>query len=243
MRRSVLTAARLLTDDVPAGGFRYRPAMVTLTYRDADGWSPDHVRDFLQRVRVWAKRKGFRLRYVWVAELQRRGALHYHVIVWLPFSMPMPDRRGWWSHGSTRVEWARSAVGYLAKYAAKADGGGGVFPRGARIHGAGGLTEGARRVRRWWMYPRELRASCTPSHDVVRLKGGGYVSRALGVILPPMWGLVSVGGGRVRLLRLHDGWPALPPVAHSFREERREVAAFGRSQRESGSSLTSRSSV
>lgn len=238
MKRSVMTAGRLLLEGAEGapGGFRYRPAMVTLTYRTADDWHAQHVRDFLQRVRVWARRKGFALRYVWVAELQKRGAVHYHVLLWLPFRMPMPDRRGWWAHGLSRVEWARGGgMGYLLKYATKGTGGY-RMPRGLRLHGSGGLCEAARRIRRYWLLPRELRALCAPQHDVRRQRGGGWCVRAFGLLLPPMWGLVGVARGHVRLLRLPVEWPMLPHLAPSSRVERREFAALGKSQGARGSS-------
>lgn len=231
MRRGVLTSARLMEADLPPGGFRFRPAMVTLTYRPGVEWCPSHVRDFLQRVRVWANRKGFALRYVWVAELQQRGAVHYHVVLWLPFAMPKADKRGWWPHGSTKSEWARTAVGYLAKYASKGDGSGLQFPPRCRIHGTGGLSPVSRRCRRWWMYPQALRSVAGPQHDVHRFKGGGFVSRVTGEILPPLWGLSGAGSGQVRLTRLRQQWPPLLPVAPSSLVELREVAAFDKSLR------------
>jgi hypothetical protein len=234
MRRGVLTSARLIEADAPSGGFRYRPAMVTLTYRPEVEWQPSHVRDFLRLVRAWAKRKGFRCRYVWVAELQQRGAVHYHVVLWLPFRMPMPDRVGWWGHGSSRVEWARSVVGYLAKYVSKAEGTGGAFPKHCRIHGSGGLSAAAARCRRWWMFPRPIREVATPSHDVRRLKGGGFVARVSGEVLLPLWGLVAASAGRVRLVRLRAQWPPLLPVAQLSLLEQREVSAFGRLRKECG---------
>jgi hypothetical protein len=212
MRRAVLTSARLLEADAPKGGFRYRPAMLTLTYRAGVEWGASHVRDCLRLARAWAKRKGFTLRYVWVAELQQRGAVHYHVVVWLPFRMPMPDRCGWWPHGATRVEWARCAVAYLAKYASKGQHAAGTFPKGCRIHGAGGLSEAAARCRRWWLFPREVREVASPSHDVRRLKGGGFVARSSGEVLPPLWGLVAASAGAVRLVRLRVGWERLSEV-------------------------------
>ena len=80
--------------------------MLTLTYREVGAWHPRHISELLQRVRVWLRRRGERLRYVWVGELQQRGALHYHVLCWLPrgLTLPKPDKQGWWTHGSTRIE-------------------------------------------------------------------------------------------------------------------------------------------
>jgi hypothetical protein len=84
-------------------------------------------------------------RYVWVAELQKRGALHYHVAIWLPKRVQLPkfDKQGWWPHGSTQRLIAKNAVGYLMKYLSKISPFH-KFPKGVRIHGFGGLTQQAR---------------------------------------------------------------------------------------------------
>lgn len=235
MRQSVLTSARLMSDDLPRGGFRYRPAMVTLTYRTVEDWQPQHVRQFLQRVRMWAVRKRFSLRYVWVAELQQRGAVHYHCLFWLPFSIPRPDSRGWWPHGSSNCKWAKHSVGYLSKYCSKGNPHR-PYPKGCRIHGCGGLSKPAARCRRWWMSPQAVRHVAGPQHDVRRAIGGGFVSRVTGEILPPQWGLVAVATGRVRLCRLPSRWLPLLPVAPSSLVEQREVAAWRMSQQGRGSS-------
>ena len=70
-----------------------RPArcwFVTLTYADCDGWRPDHVSEALQRFRHWCRGLGIPCRYTWVAELQKRGAVHYHLLAWLPVGVSMP---------------------------------------------------------------------------------------------------------------------------------------------------------
>lgn len=147
--------------------------MVTLTYADKDAWQPSHVRAFLDHCRKWASRRGFELRYVWVAELQKRGAMHYHCLLWLPkgMSMPKPDKQGWWSHGMTKIEWARNAVGYMAKYASKGQGNH-AFPKGARIHGAGGLTGQQLQEHRYWKRPGWLREQTDIEQPVRRVRGG-----------------------------------------------------------------------
>ena len=64
--------------------------------------------------------------YAWVAELQKRGAVHYHLIVYTKkgASIPFPDR-AWgrknyiaWKWGYTKVEKARLPQ-YLASYVSK----------------------------------------------------------------------------------------------------------------------------
>lgn len=231
MRRAVLTSARLHEATLPAGGFRFRAAMLTCTYREARDWDAGHIRALLTHLREWARRKGFRLRYVWVAELQKRGAMHYHVLLWLPFRMPMPDRCGWWPHGSTKVEWARSAGGYLAKYASKAGGPGHEFPRASRIHGCGGLDRAAAQCRSWWMLPRDLRTLCIPEHRMTRAPGGGWVSRATGEWRPPRYALLAAGHHSALLAEIEPAeWLPLSPLKSSSLLSLREVATFGKSQ-------------
>jgi hypothetical protein len=182
MRRAVRNAGHRLTQYRQVRGFRFRSAMVTLTYRPGTPWEPSHVRDFLRHVRQWLKRRGHDTAYVWVAELTRAGVPHYHVVLWLPrgLTLPKPDKQGWWRHGSTRIEWARKPVGYLTKYASKGDVGP-EFPKGLRLHGRGGLSPECRRIVAWWLLPRYVREVFTHLGDwVVRRPGGGWFSRDTG---------------------------------------------------------------
>lgn len=198
MRRSVLTSARM--HEYELQGQRAKPAMVTLTYRQVGDWRPEHVSDLLRRVRVWLSRRGHRFRYVWVAELQRRGALHYHVLLWLPrgITLPKPDKQGWWPHGSTRIEWARQPAGYLAKYASKLDSKVGIgFPPGARLFGHGGLEDFGRSVAQWFNLPHWAREVCDLAGRAVRRKGIGLVDRESGVCLPSPWRVSCSPSGTV----------------------------------------------
>ena len=186
MRSAVLTAARLHCQEVP----RWRVAMLTPTYAKVGGWSARHISDLLKSIRNWMARRGHDLRYTWVMELQERGAPHYHILIWLPrgLSLPKPDKQGWWRHGSTKIEWARNAVGYIAKYASKvASKAGGKIPRGARIHGAGGHTGAALREFRWWKLPRWLRETVSADDCCSRFVGGGWLSRLTGELFESPW--------------------------------------------------------
>lgn len=200
LRRSVTLAARLFTQALSPR--RFKPAMLTLTYRDVDGFEPRHISALLNRMRSWIKRRKGLLRYVWVAELQKRGALHYHVLLWLPkgLTLPKPDKQGWWPHGSTRIEWARNPVGYLCKYVSKFDELT-HMPKGARLHGAGGFDADGREIRRWFNLPAWLRALVGVQRRFVRVKGVGLVERSSGLCVPSPW-RVSFSGGRVVATRL-----------------------------------------
>lgn len=192
LRRAVRESARLhaITD-------RRRLVMVTLTYVKEDGGQPCDIRQCLTHMRNWAKRRSFDLGYVWVAELQQRGALHYHILCWLPVGvrMPYPDKQGWWPHGSTNLEQAHSAVGYMTKYASKARSklkDGATFPKGFRMHGCGGLDQGAREMRAHHMRPQWVRDLTTYEDRIRPAPGGGFFSKVTGEIWASPWRIVRV---------------------------------------------------
>lgn len=98
---------------------KHRLVMVTLTYADKDSWRPNHIRDFLIRYR--RSIKGELLAYAWVAELQKRGAVHYHLLLVVRRGTKVPKPDLFWRHGLTKIETART-VWYIVKYASKGDG-------------------------------------------------------------------------------------------------------------------------
>lgn len=83
MKRRVCKSAEL-HEKAMKGSTDAAPAMVTLTYRDGGDWKPNHLKEALKRVRQWLARRGHGFRYVWVGELQGRGAIHYHILAWFP---------------------------------------------------------------------------------------------------------------------------------------------------------------
>lgn len=206
MRRAVVTSARLHQEHLTTSRFRFRCAMVTLTYAPDIEWQPHHISGYLKNTREWLRKRGFDFRYAWVCELTQAGVPHYHVLIWLPrgITLPMPDKSGWWPYGMSRSEWARRPVGYLAKYASK--GQGQRFPRGLRIHGIGGLNTDQRMTKRWWLTPRYVREQWPlPEADVHRAVGGGWVSRLSGDWLPSPWAIVGYNGPWVTIRWKGDG--------------------------------------
>lgn len=152
--------------------------MLTLTYADASGWRPNHVKECLRHFRHWFKVRGYAFRYTWVAELQKRGAVHYHVALWVPrgVRVPMPDKNGWWPHGMTNIEKAQHASKYLMKYLSKGGDKNGCWrlPQGARMYGVGGLDHLLRRARRWLAYPDFVKARADILDKWERAPGGGW---------------------------------------------------------------------
>lgn len=198
LKKNVVTSARLHSKEAVRG---FKPLMVTLTYRPEDDWCPKQIARYLGRIKEWMKRKrpGLPFRYVWVFELTKAGRPHYHCLFWMPkgLTMPKADKRGWWPHGSTKTEWARNAVGYLAKYASK--GTDEKIPKGVRLYGVGGLSIGSRRQRAWWNLPSGVRKWGFPECRWGRATGGGWLCRSghnAGEWRESQWN-VSIIAGRV----------------------------------------------
>jgi len=114
----------------------YQFVMLTLTYAPEYQWQPNHIREFMLSMK---KLLGDNLLgYAWVAELQKRGAIHYHLLLYVPKALqigsdiPYPDTVGLWKWGLTRVEVARTPfylITYLGKEYQKNFAG---FPKGCR---------------------------------------------------------------------------------------------------------------
>lgn len=194
LRCSVLTAARLHVQQKS----RWKVAMLTLTYRPDADWAPGQISAVVRHIRQWLSRKGHGMRFVWVQEFTKKGRPHYHLLLWLPLGLtiPKPDKQRWWTWGMTKIEWARNAVGYIAKYASKGDSL--VQPaKGARMHGNGGLTDDALSEQRWWRLPSWLRDRVEPSDGVRRAptgSGGGFVNPDTGEVYETPWRVFFRGG-------------------------------------------------
>lgn len=194
----------------------FRPPVcwfVTLTYRGVHDWAAKHVSEAIGRFRKWAKRKGVQVRYTWVAELQSRGAVHYHLLFWLPLGVRMPQwdrnygsRTSFWPHGMTNTQKATSGVGYLMKYLSKL-GELTRFPKGLRLYGMGGLDLQARNVRSWLNLPEWVKAEYGVG-EVFR-KTGRLLVRATGEFLEPAFRCRLIPGVG---LELHQ----LRPVVERF---------------------------
>lgn len=198
--RAVKTSARLHEEEMQADKTRFRSWFITLTYRPGVAWEPLHITKAIKSVRAWCDRLGVRFRYVWVAEVQERRqaregghCLHYHLLVFLPVHLQLPkfDKRGWWPHVLTQTVKANKPVAYMAKYASKGSQAG-FFPKGARLHGCGGLFLDARLQRSWWLCPAYIRDywpdyACKPQ----RAQGGGWIAKAIGEWIPSAYRIVS----------------------------------------------------
>ena len=112
-------------------GIGPRLVMITLTYADAntkhklsDGWEPNHIREFMQKLRKELKNKLWA--YAWVAEMQERKSVHYHIMVYVAPGTyiptpdkPMEDGTKLWPHGDSGCETAETGARYLMTYVGK----------------------------------------------------------------------------------------------------------------------------
>ena len=201
LRRTIWACGHLHRLSVPRG-VRETVWFVTLTYVGVHDWRPNHLSRCMKAIRKWCAKRGVKFRYVWVAELQKRGAIHYHLAVWLPKSLQLPkfDKQGWWPHGHTQRVVGKHPVGYLMKYLSKV-GPVQAFPKGARIHGYGGLTQQARGICTWLNLP----SWCKQRFGVGELQtvANRRVVRSTGEILEPMYTRVIQLAG----MRLHANGP------------------------------------
>lgn len=91
--------------------------MLTLTYEKADDWQPLQIRNFMKALQRDLGEN--LLGYAWVLEMQKRGAPHYHVLLYVQRGtrIARPDD-GLWKYGSSRIETAQSLF-YICKYTGK----------------------------------------------------------------------------------------------------------------------------
>lgn len=109
-------------DDVLAFQSMYpnetRMVMVLLTYAGIEDYQPGHINLYIKDLK---RRLGNGLiTFAWVAEIQDRGAVHYHMILLVRrgTKIPLPDKSGMWKYGLSGIHTARTPW-YLAKYTGK----------------------------------------------------------------------------------------------------------------------------
>lgn len=178
---------------------RFKPVMVTLTYRVDEDWAENDIKQAMKRCKDWLRYRGIRARYIWVAELTQAGKLHYHALVFVPYGVQLPkfDEIGWWTKGSSNAEWCRSPLAYLAKYSSKGAEGRGRFPKGARIHATAGLDAESRNQRTYFMMPAWVREQFSAADKPRRAPGGGILCRATGLWVDSPYEVVHAERGRV----------------------------------------------
>lgn len=229
LRKGLGIAAKQLHN---MGSKRQQIWMQTLTYAGTNRqWRPEHISRYLDAMRRWhySRTKSKKLRYAWVAELQDRGVIHYHVIVWLDAGLTPPkgdmpwktlDRKGervWhapmWPHGMTRRDKSTAPVAYLMSYVSKVESKNiGRFPHGARIHGAGGLDATGRAIRRWVLWPAYVQGNAAITDRYRPAAGGGYINAEVGPARPILSEWAPTGAGFKTFRRVRDTPRAIDAV-------------------------------
>jgi hypothetical protein len=183
MQRRVKSWAGSINPYLARVGIEYRLVMITLTYAELHGWRAGDMRKFMISFR---KALGPNLiAYAWVAELQRRGAVHYHLIMLVKrgADIPMPDSSGLWMHGSSRIETAKTPY-YIVKYTGKSYQKLGSYPKGLRAFAVWISDSVISKVQMWLFklsgFPAWLSAQLTGDLDrigqsIKRVEGGGWV--------------------------------------------------------------------
>lgn len=230
-------ALELVRDARTEYGSRMKTVMGTLTYRDADGYRPNDVQRFNDKIERRLKRMRIRMRGVWVSELgEKRGRFHYHFVLYLPKGKNLTKEhiQECWPHGFVHLlkhdpKKSANPVAYLAKYLAKAANNQcrKKYPKRARVNGACGLTKAAKRNLRWKALPSSLREKTTPEDDVRPRRGGGRVARRTGEFFPAEWRRVWRNGwlGLERVKAAEGTPPAAQPRQRTPESETAEQRA------------------
>jgi hypothetical protein len=135
MRDRAFAWALVLNSYLNECSSKYRLVMVTLTYHYPDDWKPEQISKL---VRWLYDHLGAKLMaYFWCAETQKRGAVHYHVLLLVQRGsrIPKPDESGLWNFGFSRVGSAQSPF-YICQYMSKSYQKLGKLPSGARMYGS-----------------------------------------------------------------------------------------------------------
>lgn len=219
LRKGLGIAAKQLHNQ---GARNQRVWMQTLTYAGTNAnWRPEHISRYLDALRRWhyGVTGSKTVRYAWVAELQKRGVIHYHVICWLDGHLTPPKGdKAWsskgrdgakhwnppmWPHGMTNRLESTAPVAYLMKYASKIESKNvGTFPHGARIHGAGGLDPSGRSIRRWVLWPAYVQGNAAVGEPWRPAPGGGFIHAETGEVLLSEW--APTGGGFSTFMRVRE---------------------------------------
>lgn len=198
VQRRVKAWAEVIQPHIDKVGKDNRLVMITLTYADAAAWKPGDMRKFMLDLRHELKSR--LLAYAWVAELQQRGAVHYHLILLVKkgTNIPKPDESELWPYGSSRIETARSPW-YILSYTGKEYQKAGVFPKGLRMFAVWISPKVVTGVTRWffrlsaipqWL-SEVIKGADVVGSRFVRVAGGGW--ECAGTFYKSPWEVLEYG--------------------------------------------------
>lgn len=103
----------------------YKPVFLTLTFKDniTDlSWANKEFKKFIQRLSYFAYSLENKLKYVMVPEFQKRGAVHYHLVLFnLPYiKNELIEKK--WGHGFIKIksiDEVTNVGAYICKYMTK----------------------------------------------------------------------------------------------------------------------------
>ena len=136
--------------------FPCRLVMITLTIAKIEDYSPGMIRDYVKKLK---RQLGNNLYgFAWVAEMQERGAVHYHMAVCMKkyTRIKTPDTSGMWEWGSSNLKTARTSY-YLCSYIGKERQKDlAMYPKSCRVYSVSyRLPEGA--ISRYWEELKEAK--------------------------------------------------------------------------------------
>jgi hypothetical protein len=201
---SLPDASRAIRRSSSKRGVGPRMVMLTLTYATLGTWEPNQIRDFMTALRTLLGERLYA--YAWVLEMQKRGAPHYHVLLWVQRGTRVPKPDLWeWHYGMSKVETARSAF-YICKYTSQKkqkyyqkEG----FPIGARMFAVKIYNTDVNPELYFdyristvpsWLKPHLIAAYGEYGNELIyrRLKGGGWCILQTGEVLQSPFTLLSV---------------------------------------------------
>ena len=147
MVRKVKAFADAMSEFSKLSEIKFSYIMVTLTYVQIDDWVANDLKDYVRNV---ARRKTT-FGYCWVAELQYRGAVHYHILFAVKYGnkIEFPDRSGSWVKGMSNVRRARSVYYVLTYVGKKYQKDYSRMPKGLRSYAVGTYDKLLRRLYRY----------------------------------------------------------------------------------------------
>lgn len=126
---SSLARARREIIDIIRLNLVFGSCLLTLTYKENVQDYNKAYRDFYNFVKMVKYRFGISLKYIRVLELQQRGAIHFHVVVFSPEFVTIPYNEIYkvWGHGAVHIrridvldDVTADRIGsYLGKYLTK----------------------------------------------------------------------------------------------------------------------------
>lgn len=96
-----------------------RHLLITLTYRPGVDWAPGQIRAFMLGLRKYLKKR--LLAYAWVAELTKKGRVHYHIQLEFKGNLPDLVLKSLWQYGFYKVTACKHEF-YLVAHSKRAGG-------------------------------------------------------------------------------------------------------------------------